>query len=118
MSKVLILQENPRINYNKAAEFGDLRFVTNKEYTGNQSSLTDPEIVSNLKAAVDKFRLDEDYIVLSGSPILIGLAMCALASKLIADQSVDGLHLLHYNKNVDVYREVVIPVETLMDLVK
>lgn len=118
MSKVLILQENPRINYNKASEFGDLRFVTNKEYTGNKSSITDPQIVDDLKKEVDNFDLDNDFILLSGNPILIGLAVCSLSSRLVRDGEVDGLHFLHYNKNNDTYREVVVPLETILKLMR
>lgn len=112
---VLILQENPRINYSPATKFGKLKFVTNKEYTGNPSSITDAQIINELRSAINEYDLERDYVLLSGSPILIGIAMVLLAQKIKNDPDIGVLCVLHYDRNKNMYNEVEIDMSQLTE---
>ncbi|AXH72332.1 MAG: hypothetical protein [Caudoviricetes sp.] len=72
--KVFVTRENPDFNYSPAEAFGEVVFLTDREFTGNPNSLTDQTILRVMDERLAEFDPLTDYIVLTGSPITIAYA--------------------------------------------
>lgn len=77
---VFVVQENNRLDYAPAEEFGEVIFMTADEYQPLKNSLRNQAILSRVTECLDSFRPRSDYLLLTGNPILIGyvfhLAYC------------------------------------------
>jgi len=72
--KVYVIKENPRLNYLDAERFGDVVFITDKDYTPMKNSLCNREIIRAIDDYMGKFDPDYDFLLLTGGPVLIGYA--------------------------------------------
>lgn len=74
MSKIYITQDNKK-NYTPAHRYGEPTFITNLEYSSIKNSMDNKEIHYNIKKAVHQFDPNEDFVLLSGDPIIISLVI-------------------------------------------
>jgi len=97
---VFVTQENLKLNYSDAERFGEIVFLTAREYSASPNSLHNKQTRKVVSEKLAVFNLKEDYLLLSGSPII----MC-FAYYLIAIRHLDGtINLLKwngYNKQYD-----------------
>jgi len=81
MNKVYVAQENPKLNYVDAERFGEIIFLTFKEYSPIRNSLVNNQIIEDIRGFMKDFNPDEDYLLLTGGPILLGYAFHLALSK-------------------------------------
>lgn len=74
MNKVFVTQENPSIDYSDAERFGDVVFLSFREYSGLKNSISDKEIRAEIKSKLSNYNPLTDYLLFTGSPVLIGYA--------------------------------------------
>lgn len=72
--KVYVVQENPSLDYKDAERFGEVYFVTDREYSNVQGSLSNQQLITDVSRAVDAMNPATDYLLLTGNPITIGAA--------------------------------------------
>lgn len=72
--KVYVIKENSRLNYLDAERFGDVVFITDKDYTPMKNSLCNREIIDSIDDYMGRFDPDRDFLLLTGGPVLIGYA--------------------------------------------
>lgn len=72
MSTIFVVQENNRFDYADAERFGDVKFLTNREYSPLKNSLMNNDILDEIKTGMNDFNPDVDYLLLSGNPVMIG----------------------------------------------
>lgn len=75
--RVYVVQEDPRKNVVGALQWGSLEAVL--EAREEATPLNIPAIITKIKYQLRYFR-EEDYLVLLGSPVAIGIA-CAFAAE-------------------------------------
>lgn len=73
MSTVFVTQENPKLDYAPAERFGDVRFITKREWSSIRGSINNQELLREIKAALATFNPDTDYFVITGSPVVAAL---------------------------------------------
>jgi len=107
MSKVYVTQENRRISFFDAERFGDIIFMSDKDFSPIKSSLMNVKIVQDIKKWMQDFDPDQDFLLLSGDPVLIGYAFhLAIWKKgyiriLKWDQISKSYHEAHFNPKGD-----------------
>lgn len=101
MPQVYVIHENPNFNYAPAEEFGEVVFMTDNEFSGIANSLSDRHVVQDIRAAMEKFDTMQDFLVLTGSPIIIGFAMHLLLAK------GRPVQLLKHDNRSNSYRRVI-----------
>lgn len=71
MNKVWVVQENPRMDYSPAEQFGQVHFMTADEFRPMATSLKNEHVIADLERGVSQ--LDEDdWLILTGNPIAMG----------------------------------------------
>lgn len=101
MPKVFIVHENPRFDYAPAEMYGEVVFMTEVEFSGISNSLTDQHVIHDVKNAVARFDPMEDFLVLTGSPIIMGFVMHLVL------QLNRPVKLLRHDNRANSYRPVV-----------
>lgn len=81
MPKVFITQENNKLNFTPAYTYGELSFVTNSEYSYIKNSKSNFSIHKEIAKTTIDFNPDEDYLLLCGDPIIIGLTVHSILSE-------------------------------------
>jgi hypothetical protein len=81
MGNVYVVQENPKLNYMDAERFGDVVFMTSREYSPLKNSLVNKEITATIQGYMVGFNPDEDFLLLTGGPVLLGYAFYLGISK-------------------------------------
>lgn len=81
MPKVYVIQENPRLTYEDAERFGEVVFMTVHEFRPMANSLQNDQICSEISRKLADFNPEEDYLLMTGNPITMGLVFAALARK-------------------------------------
>lgn len=74
MAKVYVVQENPRLNYVDADNYGEVIFLTTKDYSPMKNSLINTQVLMDIAGGLKDFDPDVDFLLLTGSPILLGYA--------------------------------------------
>lgn len=103
MSKVYITQET-QLNFTQAKDYGDIVFLTAREFAPIDSSLMNKKIIREVE---DRFDFDpsEDLLLLSGNPILLGYVF-ALALDKCKRAGIECIRLLQWNKRFGRYEMV------------
>lgn len=84
MATVFVTQENQGLDYTPAEEYGEIRFITRKEWSGVKSSLINIDILREIKHALNEFNPAEDFLVVSGSPTVAALVFLQLGQMRLA----------------------------------
>lgn len=79
--KVFVVQENPKLNYVDAERFGEIVFMTSKEFSPIRNSLMNGEIIKDVQTFMKEFNPDKDFLLLTGGPVLLGYAFHLAISK-------------------------------------
>ena len=107
MPKVFVTQENHRLNYSDAERFGEVVFLTAREYSPNANSKRNEMIEEEIYEALSKFDPDEDSILLSGDPIIMALAFHQAADIPGRDRCEDlTISLLKWDNQTRRYNQV------------
>jgi hypothetical protein len=104
MPKVFITQENPALNYLPAEQFGEILFMTRGDLSPVRSSLSNDALVTELRAKVREFNPAEDFIVISGSPVVAGIVFMLVGEK------TKHLNVLRWSNRDRVYQHLVIDI--------
>lgn len=104
--KVLVVHENLSMNFSDAERFGQVVFVTNREWNPRRGSMTNPESVDLMRRRFSEmgYSPDRDYIILNGPPVIMGYAfhMAMLAA---GNQNLAGVLILSWDKRAGKYIE-------------
>ena len=86
----------PKFDYSQSAEFGDLVFLLSPE-----ADIYRPDsLVSDLREGLGRYRSDEDYLILTGNPIMTGLAVT------IAAQNDGAVSILQWSGRMNRYTPI------------
>jgi hypothetical protein len=81
MSKVYVTQERPGFNYLDAERFGEIKFITHRDYTMPHTADNNKFLKEDIRVAVNEFDPETDYILLSGSPLVAGVVIGKIVKK-------------------------------------
>lgn len=107
MSRVYVAQENNRINYAPAEDFGDIVFLTSDEYTGLPQSLRNSAVLRDVSTRFAGFAPDTDLIIFTGNPVMIGYVFHMAYEK--ARAAAVPLRYLQWDRHAGTYRVGVFP---------
>lgn len=104
MAKVFVTQENPKLNYAPAEEYGDIVFLTKDDLNPIKNSLHNQALIKQVESRLSSFNPDEDFIVISGSPMVAALVFMLIrgASKKV--------NILKWSNRDHVYQNISISV--------
>ena len=100
-SKVFVVQENNRLDYGPAEEFGQVLFITAEEYHPLKNSLRNAAILDRVDLAMESFDPDKDFLILTGNPVLIGYVFHK------ALQRARTIRFLQWDRMLSGYRVVI-----------
>lgn len=103
MTQVFVTQENPTFDYSPVEAFGNPVFVTASDFSGATNSLFNEDLSKIIKAMMQRFKPDEDYLVPSGSPLITAFCLVALR-----DLGVKRFPILRWSNRDRAYKPVVI----------
>jgi hypothetical protein len=89
-SKCWAIQDNSKHNLSIALQFGDLEILCTRDYPMFQGG---DACTSDLKRRLSLFNAHDDYLILIGDPILIGLTFAVLAQ-----QGIKKLRILKWDR--------------------
>jgi len=104
VSKVFITQEGNH-NYTEAQEFGEVEFLTSDEFSPIPTSGKNKNILREIKAKMSTYIPGVDYIMPSGSPIVIGIAF------MIAREKGTAVKILKWDNQRRKYSGITVNVE-------
>lgn len=78
---VYVTQEVQTLNYGPAEPYGDVVFLTNRDFSPMKQSLNNSALMGQLKQGLLPFDPAKDFVVLSGSPVVMAAVMMILASR-------------------------------------
>lgn len=105
MPQVFVTQENQGLDYTPAEEYGEVRFITRKEWSPIKGSLMNQEIMREVKFALNDFKPEEDFLVVSGSPTIAALVFLHLGQK-----RYENIKLLRWSNRDHIYQLVTLEV--------
>lgn len=107
-SKVYVVQENPGLDYSDAERFGDIEFITNREFSSVTGSLNNRDILVDIERSMGRFDPKRDYLLMTGNPITIGYAFHR--AMLRADHAYSGdrqpINLLRWDGFTRTYKAI------------
>ena len=105
MTNVWVVQEQPNLDYTKAEAWGEVRFLTGREYRPLSNSPLNEQIKWTVQNQIDTvFDPEHDLVVLTGNPIIIGWAVHRLLHRL-GKEGYEYLRILQHDKHIGGYRE-------------
>lgn len=82
MSRVFVTSESPKLDYSPAESWGELTFVTHKDFTPmGAMSPYNADLTREIKRVVKTFDSETDFVVISGSPLVTAVFFMALAER-------------------------------------
>lgn len=106
--KVFVVHENLDMNFTDAERFGEVVFVTNREWNPRRGSLTNADTLSQIRSKImGEFDPLKDYVILNGPPALLGYAFHVAFAKVIS-VNAPGLRLLTWDKFARRYIEGIV----------
>lgn len=78
---VWVTQETPQYNYLPAERFGDLKFITNKDFSAVRGSIINSDLMTAIRTAVRDIDVENDYMVVSGSPAVTAVVFMMLGMR-------------------------------------
>ena len=82
MGRVFVIQGDPRKNMLPAEEYGEIVTIFDAPAQIIPGGLSLSNVCSVLRGSLKDFDFDEDYIMLNGDPLIIGLTTRYLLDKL------------------------------------
>lgn len=81
MANVFCVQENNRLDYAPAEAYGEVVFMTADEYNPVASSIKNKDIKADIERHMAKFDPNEDWLLMTGNPLVMGYAFHLALSK-------------------------------------
>lgn len=106
MPKVYVTQETG-FNFTDAENFGTVEFITRDDLNNMKGSLHNERVVRDIRRKLRDFNLDEDFIVIAGSPYV-----SALVFTLLGMRGVRTLRILRWDNRDQVYIPMQIEIPT------
>lgn len=91
MNKVYVVQENPRLDYTDAERYGDVVFMTAREFSPMKNSISNKTVLGDIDRHMKNFNPAEDFLLLTGGPILLGYAFSLALAK------TGSIHVLQWD---------------------
>lgn len=91
------------MDYSAAERYGDVQFVLTVEPSKHDGSTINEHVAEELARMAMLYRENEDYIVLTGSPVAIFMAGAAIAA------AGKAARMLVWNRKTAVYRPISLP---------
>ncbi len=98
--KVYVTQEQPRISYEMAEDYGEVIFVSLHDLPTVSSSLRAKKAIADIKENMKHYRPGIDFILPSGSPLNIASVM------MIAGRMGDVHNILKWDNRMQRYSKV------------
>lgn len=102
-SKVFVVFEGPH-DYTPALAYGEIVFMTDREYSGVKGSLRDGRVVHSMRRCLADYVPGKDFVIPTGSPMHIGVAFMLLAERGKSHK------VLHWTNQLKRYNEVIVKV--------
>ena len=106
--KVLITQEQRGQDYGDAQKYGELVFITDREYASHGNSLINRAIMRKIRDAMEGWSLENDYLVLTGNQITICyaffLAMHKHRAMEMEQDRIVSIQILQWDNRRNEYR--------------
>lgn len=77
-STVYVIQEQHYLDYRDAERFGELSFVTSRNYPNQPNSIMAKQMPDTIARSLKGFNANSDYILFSGDPAMIFAFGCCL----------------------------------------
>lgn len=103
-SKVYITQETHRLNFTDAERFGEVVFMSVGETSPMKSSIRNKAIVSDIKRMAAQFDHKQDYLLLSGDPVITAIAF----HEIMARTPDKAVMLLKWDNQSKSYNDIVV----------
>lgn len=102
MSKVFATQESGRHNLSHAMEFGDLEVLTERDFPSFRGG---DDMARQIREKLSYFIPEQDYLLLVGDPIIMGIAFAALAAR----NNVKSIRVLKWDRQATRYIPIHVP---------
>lgn len=106
-SRVFITQENPNLNYLPAEQFGEIVFLTHHDYSVVRNSLRNEAVVEEIRTNLRNYDPKNDYIVISGSPVIAGIVFMILREK------TEEMNILRWSNRDHLYQHLVVSIKPI-----
>lgn len=106
-SRVFITQENPNLNYLPAEQFGEVVFLTRHDFSLVRNSLNNDALLNEIRHNLRDFDAKNDYVVISGSPIVAGVAFMILREK------TEEMNILRWSNRDHLYQHLIISIKPI-----
>lgn len=101
-ARVFVTQEVNRIDYTPAHYYGRVVFCTVMDFSPENDSTMNKVLVDEVRARLRDFNPDKDFVVTSGSPLVIAAVFMILREK------THKVRVLRWSNRDFVYQEVTI----------
>lgn len=81
MPKVFITQDNGKLDFTKAKRFGDLKPVAAGDVFPDNAEERSAEVLRIVEALFQDFDPDQDYVLLTGDPIIMAITCLYIGSQ-------------------------------------
>ena len=102
-SKVFVTQEQEKLNYSPAEEYGEVVFITRNEFSIMKASLRNEALIDEIASKLKSFDPSVDYITVSGSPVVAATVFLVLGLR-----KVRSVNMLRWSNRDCVYHPVTI----------
>ena len=115
-ARVFITQENPTRDYSDAEQYGEIQFLTSKEFSPHKNSKQNIDIINEIKDGLKDWTPD-DYLLICGHPITASIVLHHVIEKYLdytiscADDQVKDLNVLIWKGLEGKYRKHILPAD-------
>jgi len=103
MAKVYVTQEQEKLNYSPAEEFGDVVFITRNDFSVMKASLRNDALIDEIAFRLKDFDAQHDFITVSGSPVVSATVFLVLGLR-----GVKSVNMLRWSNRDCVYQPITI----------
>jgi hypothetical protein len=103
-TRVFVVHENLSMNFSDAERFGEVRFITNREWNPRRGSMTNGETFDAIRTKMfNEYRPGKDFLILNGPPVILGFAFHI--AMLMSHRAAPGVCILSWDKRAGKYIE-------------
>lgn len=92
MSSIVWVTQETENDFRDAERWGEVRFLTVKDLNNNKNSWHNDELTRSLRAQIQKFNPEEDWVVVAGSPYV-----SAATFMLIGMRGINRVQILRWD---------------------
>ena len=120
-ARVFITQENRLRDYSDAEQYGEIQFLTSKEFSPHKNSKQNIDIINEIKDGLKDWTPD-DYILICGHPITASLVLHHVIGKYLDlkqyptrydDDPAMDLNVLIWKGQEGKYKKYAVPYRTV-----